>query len=149
MAKNNVDRRRLAHDAFAANYNCAQAMLMAVGPELGLDCDTCLKLASTFGGGMGRQGEVCGAVTGALMALGLRYGGATIKNPNAKAEVYAKVKQFTDAFKARHGSIVCRDILGCDISTPDGWAEAQARNFHTEICPKFVDDAISILDEMM
>jgi C_GCAxxG_C_C family probable redox protein len=140
-----IDR---AQALFLQGYNCAQATFAALGPELGMSEEACLTLASTFGGGLGRQGSVCGAVTGALMVQGLRHGSAAVPTPEEKARVYGYVARFIAAFKARHGSIICKELLGCDICTPEGIAQAQAMNFHTDYCAHFVRSAVEILGEM-
>jgi C_GCAxxG_C_C family probable redox protein len=137
-----------ALDLLARRFNCAQAILGAYGPAEGLGMDDCLRVAAPFGGGIGQLGETCGAVSGALMVLGLRYGGEAATNPQAKAALYERVREFVLRFKARNQSIVCRDLLGCDISTPEGWQQVQARQTHQTVCPKFIRDAAEFLDEM-
>ncbi len=137
-----------ALDLFARQFNCTQAVLAAYGPDEGLDEARCLMLAAPFGGGIGRLGETCGAVTGAIMVLGLRYGGATTADPQAKAALYERVRDFVARFKVRNASIICRDLLGCDLSTPEGWQQAQDRKVHQTVCPKFVRDVAEILDAM-
>ncbi len=143
----NADR---ALDLFARQYNCAQAVFAACGLGAGLDEQCCLALAAPFGGGLGRLGETCGAVSGALLALGLREGApaATTPTPESKAALYARVGEFIAHFKARHGSIVCRDLLGCDISTPEGREQAQTRNLHQTLCRELVRSAAEILAAM-
>src|SRR5512137_2490461 len=93
---------------FKQGSSCSQAVVAAFAPSLGLDRDTALRLASGFGGGMGRLAETCGAVTGAFMVLGLKYGAATT-DKQAKETIYALVRDFAQRFKAVHGSILCRD----------------------------------------
>jgi C_GCAxxG_C_C family probable redox protein len=137
-----------AADLFLQKFNCAQATLGALGPAEGLDRDTCLKIAATFGGGISRMGETCGAVVGSLMLLGLRYGGQTLTNPEAKAAVYEKSAEFMKQFRERNGSIVCRDLVGCDVSTPEGMAEFMARDFHNTFCVGLVKSACEILETM-
>ncbi len=135
-----------ALELFAGHCNCAQAVLGAYGPDAGLALPDSLKLAAPFGGGLGRLGEACGAVTGALMVLGLRHGAPAAADPAAKAALYDRVRAFAAAFKARHASIVCRDLLGCDLGTPDGWQQAQDRRIHETVCPQFVRTAAELLD---
>lgn len=130
---------------FSRQYNCAQAVLGACGPAEGLDLAVCTRIAAPFGGGIARSGETCGAVTAALMVLGLRYGGDTTRDPAAKAAMYARAREFMTRFKSRHASIACRELLGCDVSTPEGWQQAQDRKLHETVCPKFVRDAVEIL----
>ena len=133
---------------FAEGYNCAQSVLTCCGAPLGLPRETALRVAGTFGGGMGLMGETCGAVTGAIMVLGLRTAGPTPTDPDAKAALYERVRDLVARFKARNQSILCRDLLGCDVSTPEGWQQAQDRKLHQTICPKYVRDAAEILDEL-
>jgi C_GCAxxG_C_C family probable redox protein len=137
-----------SQELFLQGYNCAQATFAAFAEEVGMNEAICLTLASTFGGGLGRQASVCGAVTGALMVLGLRYGSAEVPSPEEKKRVYGYVGCFLAAFKARHGSMICKELLGCDISTPEGMEQALAKNFHTDICPQFVRAAAEILVAM-
>lgn len=133
---------------FTGQCNCAQAILATFGPAAGLAEQDCLRIAAPFGGGLGRLGEVCGAVSGALMVLGLRYGGDTTRDAAAKAAVYERVRDFVDRFKARNQTIVCRELLGCDISTPEGRQQAQERTLHKTLCVKYVRDAAEILETM-
>lgn len=123
-------------------------MLSAYAPELGLAEETALKIAAGFGGGMGRMAETCGAVSGALMVLGLKYG-ATSHDPEAKERVYQQVRELAQRFTVRNGSLVCRDLLGNDISTPEGLQRARDEGLFTSVCPKFVQDAAEILEEML
>ncbi len=131
---------------FAGQYNCAQAVAAAFGPEAGLDAERCRMLAAPFGGGLGRLGETCGAVTGALLVLGLRHGGQAAGDPQAKAALYERVRDFVTRFKAQHRSIICRELLGCDIGTPEGWRLSQERQTHRTVCPAFVRTAAELLD---
>jgi C_GCAxxG_C_C family probable redox protein len=100
-----MDRLKIAMSRFADGFNCSQAVFAAFADDFGLDGETALKIASGFGGGMGRMAETCGAVTGAMMVLGLKFGSAS-PDQKAKELVYAKVKAFADCFKARNGSLL-------------------------------------------
>jgi C_GCAxxG_C_C family probable redox protein len=133
---------------FAKRHNCAQAVLAAFGPEAGLAEPVCQRAAAAFGGGIGRMGETCGAVTGALMALGLRYGDYAPDNAPAKAALYARALELVARFKARNSTVLCRDLLGVDISTDAGFKQAQERRVHETVCPKFVRDAAEILETL-
>lgn len=143
---NGVNRIETALSRFAEGFNCSQAVFSSYAE--GIDEKTALKVASGFGGGMGRMAETCGAVTGAMMVLGLRFGGA-IPDREAKERVYAKIREFAERFKTGNGSLVCRDLLNCDISTPEGYEVAKEKGLLTTICPKFVRDAAEILEEML
>ena len=133
---------------FAGQCNCAQAILATFGPDARLSEADCLRIAAPFGGGMGRLGETCGAVSGAIMVLGLRYGADAARDPNAKAALYERVRDFIGGFKVRNQTIVCRELLGCDISTPEGRQLAQDRKLHETLCVKYVRDAAEILETM-
>ena len=143
-----MTKQERALDLFARQCNCAQAILATYGPAAGLDEQHCLKLAAPFGGGIGRLGETCGAVSGALMVLGLRYTPANWPDASAKAALYERVRDFVGRFKARNPSIICRELLGCDISTPEGAQLAQDRKLHQTLCVKYVRDAAEILEQV-
>jgi len=133
---------------FAGDFSCAQAVCSTYGPQLGLSRELAMKVAGAFGSGMGRLGQTCGAVTGALMVIGLRYGKTEAGDDEAKERTYTLAKEFADRFTARHGSIVCQELLGCDISTPEGKEFASAQGLFDTRCPTFVRDAAQILEEM-
>lgn len=136
-----------ARNAFAHGCNCSQAVLGAFAPALGLTPDQAMKLACGFGGGM-RLGETCGAVTGAIMVVGLRHGNASPADKDAKAHTYQTVSQLAAEFRKRHGTVCCRELLGCDVSQERGMAEAQALGLFTSKCPQYVASAVEILEEM-
>lgn len=129
-------------------FNCAQATLSAFAEELGLPLNVAMRLAAPFGGGMGRRGEVCGAATGALMALGLRYG-TSVPDKEAKEAMYAITAEFLRRFEVRTGALHCRDLIQADMTTPDGLAWARSRNVFTTICPGLIITAVEIADELM
>jgi C_GCAxxG_C_C family probable redox protein len=133
---------------FAEGFNCSQAVFSAYAEQFGLDEETALKIAAGFGGGMGRLGETCGAVTGAFMVLGLRYGRGS-PDPAAKERIYALIREFSTRFNARNGSLTCKGLLVCDISTPEGYEVARKKQLFTTACPRFVRDAAEVLEEMM
>jgi C_GCAxxG_C_C family probable redox protein len=126
---------------FRSGFNCAQAILRAYGDEVGLAAHHALKLGSGFGAGM-RRGATCGAVTGAIMALGLRSGFDHPSDVAGKAQIGDAVVDLCRRFEARHGSVVCRDLLGCDLD------EARARGLFQTLCPAFVETAARILDDL-
>jgi C_GCAxxG_C_C family probable redox protein len=99
---------------------------------------------------MGRLGEVCGAVTGAFMVIGLKHGKSRLEDDNneTREKAYALVYEFADRFHACNGSILCRELLGCDISTPEGRAQAREKGLFNDLCPKLVGDAVEILEQM-
>lgn len=131
---------------FSSGYNCAQAVLAAFCEPLGLDRATACRLASAFGGGIGAQGEICGALSGAIMALGLKFGSAEA-DKTAKAETYRKTRQLAEEFKLRTGSLYCRDLLGFDLGTSEGQTQAKVPGSFDK-CDDFVKIAVEILEEM-
>ena len=138
----------LALTRFAGGFNCCQAVFSAFASDLGVDEGIALQISSGFGGGMARMGETCGAVTGAMMVLGLKYGSAS-PDPKVKEQVYDLIRQFADRFKARNGSLLCRDLIDCDISTPKNHQIAVERNLFTTVCPTLLRDAVEILEKML
>ena len=142
-----MSRVEKAIEQFEKGFNCSQAILSSFSEQFGLDYDTALKIATGFGGGMHLNGT-CGAVTGAFMVLGLKYGN-TEENKNTKENTYRKVVQFTNKFNARNQTVKCHDLLGCDITTREGLEIARRKGVFSSICPKLVQDAAEILEEML
>ena len=137
----------IALEAFTSGYNCAQSVVEAFREETGLDRETARKAAAGFGGGLGRMAETCGAVSGAVIVLGLT---CTEKDPAAaKARTYEKVKRFIETFRQYYGSAVCREILGEDISTADGLKRANEQGLFEKRCNGVVKDAVKILEELV
>jgi len=141
--------RSLAESMFMEKrYNCAQSVLGALTEELGLDTDTALRIASSFGAGMVQMQETCGAVTGGLMALGLRYGFTDPADQEQRALCTAKSKEFISAFRAAFGTISCRELLGCDLSTPEGQKFFADNNQREAICNRCVGEAVAIIKQL-
>ncbi len=134
---------------FQQGFICSQAVLAAYAPNLDLPYETALKIAAGFGGGMGRSGEVCGAVSGAIMVIGLHTGLIEPGNSAAKENTYALTQQLIAQFKERHGSISCRDLLGCDLGQPEGLQHAREAQLFTRRCPQFVRDAAEIVSALI
>jgi C_GCAxxG_C_C family probable redox protein len=116
---------------------------------LGLNREQALKVAGAFGGGMARMGETCGVVTGSMMTIGLKYGKTKASDDEAKERTYHLVIEFVNKFKARHGSIVCRELLDCNMSTPEGLQEFKNRQLIETHCVGLVKDAAEILEEIL
>jgi len=134
---------------FQQGFNCSQAVCAAYAPTLDLSRDMALKIAAGFGGGMGRCGEVCGAVSGAIMVVGLHTGSIEPGNTAAKENAYALTHQVIEQFKDRHGTILCRELLGCDIGQPAGQQLARETQLFTTRCPFFVRDAAEIVSALI
>jgi C_GCAxxG_C_C family probable redox protein len=132
-------------EQFNRGINCTQCVLLSFSDELELDKELALKIAFGFGGGL-CQGEVCGAVTGAIMVLNLKYGQ---DNNESKEKIYEMVRTFSEKFKNINGSIICRDLLGCDLNEKSARKYATEKGLFKEVCPKVVKDAIEILEDIL
>ena len=141
-----TDPVKIANDRFAQGLNCAQAVLSAFAAQTGLSEETALRLASPFGGGIARQGQVCGALTGALMALGLQRGNSTAQG---KDETYRISEEFVRAFQQKHGAILCRELIEYDLSTPEGLQAAREGKVFASVCPALVNGATEMLAEFL
>ena len=143
-----MNRKEAALDTFSKGFNCCQAVLSVFCETLSLEKTTALKIAGGFGGGM-RKGEVCGAVTGAVMVLGLKYGHCREGDVETKQKAYALTVDFMDKFTQRYQTVLCRTILGYDISRAEEHKKAAADGVFTTICPRAIGDAVEILETML
>ncbi|MDR1693174.1 MAG: C-GCAxxG-C-C family protein [Oscillospiraceae bacterium] len=132
---------------FSGGFNCAQAVFGAFSDELGLDRATALKLSSGFGGGV-RAGELCGAVSGGVMAIGLLCGFHTEKDLQQKGYCYQKTREFVEKFKEANGSLNCRELLRSDVRCPDGRDAPGAQAARKPVCPCLVTCAVRLLERM-
>ena len=136
-------------DFFAEGFNCAQSVLTSHAAQFGLEPETALKVSAAFGAGMGRKGEVCGAVTGALMAIGLASGPTSASDKEAKERTYQLAHRLLDKFTQKNGSILCRELLGCQMDNAEELARARQQGLFTTICPRLVVEASEILDKLL
>lgn len=139
-----------AGELFREGYNCAQSVFTAFCDETNMDKEAALKLSSSFGGGMGRLREVCGALTGIFMVAGIKYGYSNPKDDDAKAEHYALIQELAKRFKEKNGTIICRELL--DLSEKHSLPTPAKRNeeyYATRPCERFVCEAAEILDEIL
>jgi C_GCAxxG_C_C family probable redox protein len=137
-----------AVECFRGGAACSQAVLATYAGDFGLSRERAMKLASGFAGGM-RLGETCGAVTGAFMVLGLKYAGPNCDKRDGRDEVYAAMRGFVTRFGKRNRTVICKELLGCDISTAAGAQKATEEGLFTTVCPKLVQDAAEILEQML
>jgi len=138
------DQAERATELFQKGYNCAQSVIGAYAAQLGVPEDIALRMAAGFGGGLGRCGEACGALTGGVMVVGLRCGSAEA-DPVAKLRAYEAARVFIEAFWARSGAITCRDLLGVDISDQEAYQHAREEGRFKSICPGLVRSAAELL----
>jgi C_GCAxxG_C_C family probable redox protein len=142
---------KVEHAAFCfeEGFSCAQAVVSTYGPQLGLDRALALRVAGAFGGGMARMGKTCGAVTGALMTIGLQHGKTEAEDEDAKERCYSLVQEFVGRFEARNGSITCQELLGHDISVAAERERARDEGLFDTLCPSLVRDAAEIVESIM
>jgi C_GCAxxG_C_C family probable redox protein len=136
-----------AVESFKNGLNCSQAVLFTCGPALGLDEKTCIKIAAPFGGGIGHIQEVCGAVSGAAMAIGLKHGEGTDQR-DKRDRVIGLTQEFIEEFRKRNGFIRCRDLLNFDITTRSGLLKAREQGTFN-VCADYVRSAVEILEKML
>jgi len=133
---------------FAQGYACSQAVASTFATDCGMDRETLLRIAAPFGGGMGQTGGACGALTGALIILGLRFGNA-VADPAAKQKAYQIGREFVERFRKANGEVNCRDLLGHDISTPEGLKAIKDGGLGKTVCLPVVQRSVAILEEML
>ena len=142
----NVER---AVEYFGEGFNCSQSLCTAFAEEIGVDRDSALKIAAGFGGGMGRMAGTCGAVTGAFLVIGLKYGRIKAEDIEAKEKTYEFVLEFVKRFKSLNGSINCTELLGYDLGSPEGMKLAEEKELFTTVCPKLVQNAAEIIEQIL
>jgi len=144
-----MNRTERARTCFNSGYSCSQAVIAAFADDFGLDSDMALRIAGGFGGGMGGTGGTCGALSGAVMAIGLKYRG-TGPAPSEEREItYAKVKEAVHRFESVNGARNCRDILGVPIDSPENAQYAREQGLYDKYCPDCVRNAVIILEEIL
>ena len=137
-----------AKELFKEGYNCAQAVFVAFEDVIGIDRSTALKLSSSFGGGMGRMREICGAVSGMFMVLGCLYGYDDAKAVEEKKEHYVLIREAAAKFKEENGSIICREIL--EEATPGGAPEERTEEYYKKRpCVEYVGRCAAIVEEYL
>ena len=128
---------------FNSGFNCAESTLLAIAKDaMTLDSDLIPRIATGFGGGISRQGYICGAVSGVIMGFGLKYGRSCPEEFTAKT--YRRVVKFCRQFQARFGSIICKELSGCDLSTIEGIRKFREENVFQQRCRYLVSGAIEI-----
>jgi len=140
-------KQELAVDFFNSGFNCAQSVLVSFCEKYGVDKKNALKISSGLGSGF-RSGKICGAASGAVLVIGLKYGQYKAGDTSSKLNCNAKTVEFLNAFRMKNKSCICREILGYDISTPDGYERAQSKNLFKTTCVDIVKSAVEMLEEL-
>ena len=147
-----TNHAEIAKQLFFKGYNCAQSVFCAFTDVTGYDIDTSARMASSFGGGLGRLRETCGAVSAAALILGIVNGYADPADYEAKKQHYELVREFADKFKEKDKSIICRELLTEASLNPESGGAPEQRSeeyYQKRPCPTLVYDAAHILDEMI
>ena len=135
--------------SFRSGFTCSSAVFSAFSDELGLDPDTAKKIACGFGAGISKSGNICGAVSGAIMVIGLKYGKTMQGYDAATDKTRARVREFLQEFTGRHGSVNCTELLGYNLGNPEEFAQARDNKLFVTKCPEFVGDAAAILERLL
>lgn len=137
-----------SQEYFKKGFNCSQAVFTTFAVELGMSEEMALKVATQFGGGA-RKGEMCGAVSGALMVLGMKYGHYHEGALEEKAKAYRIAEDFMNRFMEKNGTVVCRELLGYDLTRPEDMDKIKELNLFQITCPKMIQCATEIVEEML
>ena len=143
-----MDHAEKAVELFSSGYNCAQAVVVAFCDETGMDVDFAAKFSASFGGGMGRMREVCGAVSGMFMVLGALYGYDNSDADSKKKELYQQVQALAEQFRQENGSIICREILKNPPSDPNP-SPRTAEYYAKRPCCRMVMTAAKLMDDFI
>lgn len=143
-----MDNVSKAVQYYENGYMCSQAVFAAFAEEFGITEKQAFQIGACFGGGM-CKGEVCGACTGALMVLGMKYGQFDLNDNESRAKSESMAVKFLNEFEKRKNSYICRDILGCDLRTEEGKIFARSNGLFKTLCPEMVRTAAEILTEML
>ncbi|MDD5021697.1 MAG: C-GCAxxG-C-C family protein [Endomicrobiaceae bacterium] len=139
-----------AEKLFKDGYNCCQSVICAFSKDLNIDFDTALKISSSFGGGMGRLREVCGAVSAMFMVAGLKYGYIDPKDHKAKAEHYKLIQELAKQFEEKYGSIVCRQLLGLEQKKDNPNPSERTESYYKKRpCSEFVSFSAELMEKMI
>jgi C_GCAxxG_C_C family probable redox protein len=143
-----MEKSETARSLFFEGHNCAQSVFMSFSSELHCSEEMAAKIAAGFGAGMGRTQLTCGAVSGAIMVLGLLQGERANNNEELKTDTYQSVRELMAAFTGEFGTIRCSELIGCDLNTPEGAARFREENMMENICAECVSKAVQIVESL-
>lgn len=144
-----MNKSELASEYMKKGYNCAQAVIKAYAGDVGMNEEDAVKMASVLGGGVGRTGHICGAVSGATLIIGMKFGSTDNTNIHSRDKAYQKAKELLEKFATQNKSVSCKELLGYDISTNDGLKQARESGVMVQKCPLFVSSAAKILESII
>jgi C_GCAxxG_C_C family probable redox protein len=145
--KNKEELANRAVSLFNSGFNCAESLLLSTAEHLERCTPSIPSVATGFGGGMGKAGSVCGALTGAVLAVGLACGRS--RPADDKDRVYGCVRRLRDEFAKEFGTVMCRELTDCDLTTPEGKEKFERENTHEERCAKFVAKCAETVFDMV
>jgi C_GCAxxG_C_C family probable redox protein len=149
LEEKELSRAKEADKQFEKGFSCAPSVLSTYSEQFGLGKELALKIACGFGGGIGRTGRTCGAVTGAIMVIGLKHGQADVADEESRQITHELVKEFIARFTALHGSVECRELIGYDLSNPAEFESARESGVVERKCHGFVYDAARMLENVL
>jgi C_GCAxxG_C_C family probable redox protein len=149
LEEGELSKAREATSQFEKGFSCAPSVLSTYSEQFGLERELALKIACGFGGGIGRTGRTCGAVTGAVMVIGLKHGQADAGDEESRQETHKVVNEFINRFTALHGSIECRDLIGYDLSSPTESEAARESGVFEKKCHGLVYDAARLVEDVL
>lgn len=144
-----MGHKELALERFSKGYNCAQSVFTVFAEEYGMDADQAWRVSALFGGGIARSGQTCGAVTGALMALGLLKADYQPQDSEAKDRLNRLALKFLESFQQIHQTTDCRELIGHDLRNPNEHHHARESGVFTNRCPLLVETSVVLLEEFL
>ena len=146
-----MNHQQLADHYHERGYGCAQSVLAAYSQDFGLEEKLALKLANGFGSGMGRLCQVCGSLTGGFMVIGLKYGRweEGLEHSADTEETYRMVRLLAERFRSRHGTLLCRELLGLDLNDPEQLQYARDQGLFKTRCSGYIQDVVQILEDIL
>ncbi len=143
---NKIEKGR---DTFMGGFNCSQSVLMAFSDRFGVERKTALMISSGFGAGFGREQETCGAVSGGIMVIGLKYGQYDPGDTESKEKIYSLVRNFLKSFREINGTTLCSELTGCDLTSEPGRKKYYEGNIKENVCLKCIGDAIRLAEKII
>jgi C_GCAxxG_C_C family probable redox protein len=144
-----MDRPAAAAEFMSRGWNCAQSVVKAFAAELEAEEEAAVRMAAALGGGFGRCGYVCGALSGAAIVIGDRLGSADPADDEARDRAYAAVRRLLERFQREYGSVLCRELIGIDMRNPEALRRAREERVFAEKCPRFVESSGRLLEEIL
>jgi C_GCAxxG_C_C family probable redox protein len=144
-----MSKLHYACSQFEKGFSCSQSVFSSFAQDLGLDLEVALKISEAFGGGIAGTAHTCGAVTGALMAISLKYGRIDSEDKDAWAKTRELAQFFLKEFESNNGTVLCKELLGYDLSTEEGLKALNEKGLFKSRCPEFISNSVKILEEML